>query len=753
MRKLAWGTLSFAASILVTHYVLPSAWRYTAVAVLLVLAVVGGVLTKEQIRTGVLLVCIFSAFGVVRYDIHQNVKLKPTNDVIDKTHEINGMVIAYPDEYDSYSRLTVYLQTEGLPETKVALYAYGGKSGELTPGDVITAKVKFSSATIVSGEKNDSYIAKGIYLRGYIKDELRVVGRWDKSFLFTPLYLSETIRTIIAAYTPNRTAELLSALVTGDKTELYEDVSIYNSLSKAGISHMVAVSGMHIAFLLGLVMMLMGRHRGWLFAIVAIALFCLMTGLSPSALRAFFMQSIYLMAPIFRREPDGITSVSFALFILLLVNPFSVASLSLQMSFLAMAGILLLTPRIFAWFRKKGECFSGKWARVYQVIIVSFSTSLGVTVCTAPLCVYRFAYLSLLSPLTNLLILWLIPYCFAGGFLLCLVSMVSESAAGMIGHLLTWAVEFIYLVADSISKLPFAAVYLPGRIFLCWFIFAYALLTITYVSKGEKLYRPLLPTILVVGSLLLSSVGVSMYYRGGTTIGAVDVGQGQCIVLLDGDKTVMIDCGGDYDSGDRAADWLYCHGRNKIDKLVLTHFDEDHVNGVIELLNVIPVQQLIYTRYGLSVEKNDLLTEIATNAMRNGTQLTEIDDTKVHRWGDTILNYYVSSHSSTNDGIIVLAQIGTFDLLVTGDATKKAERILIEEHGLPDGECLVVGHHGSDSSTGVKLLDTFRPEYAIVSCGYNTYGHPTDEVLDRLEDRNVIIYRTDRLGSIEIKVR
>jgi len=752
MRKLAWAALSFTAAVFLSHYVIPSEYRVYVMAMLAAIALFGGLLLRDRRRMGILLICIFGILGILRYELQVQQKLEPSNALNGTVCEITAIVTEFPTQYDTYSKITVRLTTEGLPKSKAVFYDYSDDC-DLSPGDLICGSVQFTSATVASGEETDTYISKGIYLRGYLKSELTVIGRWWGSWLFAPAYLAQWIRDTIDRYVPMRAAVFMKALLTGDKTALYDQPQLYHILSKAGIAHIVAVSGMHILFLTGLVLMIAGNRRGRILSIMMIALFAVMTGLSPSVMRAMFMQLLYLLAPILRREPDSISSVSFALLILLLINPFAAASVSLQLSFAAVFGIILITPRMMIWLVDKGENLSGWGKKAYIFVSSSLSASLGATILTAPLCAYYFGYVSLLAPLTNLLILWLVPFCFGGGFLICIVSCMQMKIAGMLGMILSWMVEFIYWAAGIIAKSPLAAAYLPTKLLAFWFAIVYLLFAVSYLRKGNKAYRPLLPACVAIITLFAMMIGVIQYYRNRTTIAAIDVGQGQSIVVMDGDSTVMIDCGGTYDAGQRAADWMYSHGRYNIDMLILTHYDTDHVNGVSDLMTRIPITQILCSGMDLSEHESAAFEEITAQAGMYQTKVTCISETVQFRMEDMIITAYLLEKTSDNDGIIVLTQIGDYDLLVTGDADLEQELKLLVADTLPDGECIVAGHHGSAKSTGMPILDVFDPETAIISCGYNSYGHPTQEVLDRLEERNVIVYRTDELGSIEIKVR
>jgi competence protein ComEC len=193
----------------------------------------------------------------------------------------------------------------------------------------------------------------------------------------------------------------------------------------------LAVSGMHCGFLLGLIRLLAGRHRRRLVAACAVGvliLYALLTGASPSVLRACVMLILLVAAPLFGRERDGPTSLAAALMLILLANPFAACSISLQLSFAAVAGILFLSPRLYRMLlgrRKRGKVFS--------LIAASFSATMGALIFTVPLSAFYFGTLVLISPVSNLLCLWAATAVFIGAMMSVLVSIICWPLAMALG--------------------------------------------------------------------------------------------------------------------------------------------------------------------------------------------------------------------------------------------------------------------------------------------------------------------------------
>ncbi len=751
MRKLTWAVLAYTLTVLLMHYLQLVSAVYIIAPISIAAAIIACVILRDKLRIGVLISALFVLLGVVRYEIHYNQTVAKFEDYIGSECRITAEVCEYPFIYEDSVKYTVKLDTDLLPKVKAIVYDYTTTETELRPGDRFRATIILNSALLSSGEATNDYVSKGIYVRGYVIDEVKVVSAGNR-LKYAPIYLAETIRNTIAEYMPQRSYAFLAALMTGDKTALYDDVELSNTLSRAGLSHIVAVSGMHVSFVIAMAMLLFGHRRGWLVSVVFIVLFAIMTGMSPSVLRAVFMQSLFLLAPVLRREADGITSVCFALLILLILNPFSVSSIGLQLSFLAMMGIIIVTPRAVEWFERKCPFADDRLITVYRFISVSLSSSLGATIFTAPLCAYYFGNISVMAPLTNLLVLWIVPICFAGGFLLCVIDAMIPVLASIVAFLLNACISFVFSIAEWITSFSIAAIYLPQSLMLLWFVGVYGIICIMFLFRKNGLYRPLIPIVSAVLGLVILTAWVQRD-NAGMTVSAIDVGHGQCIAVLDCDKTLMVDCGGNFDSAETAARWLYSHGRKEIDALILSHFDEDHVNDVADLMLRIPVDEIIYCGNNITQDELPLLHEIRQIAEKTNTKLRLVNTEADFDLGSLFIRVKAIEGDHSNDGLITYLQSGSYELLVMGDAGFDAEAQLLRSPWIHEVDCLVVGHHGSVYSTGEALLERIQPKVAMISCGFNTYGHPSEEVLDRLARNNVVIYRTDQMGTIEIKVR
>ncbi len=232
----------------------------------------------------------------------------------------------------------------------------------------------------------------------------------------------------------------------------------------------------------------------------------------------------------------------------------------------------------------------------------------------------------------------------------------------------------------------------------------------------------------------------------------LDVGQGQSVVVSSGNGTAVVDCGSSSGkaAGDIVTQYLQSRGRTSIDLLILTHFHSDHVSGVIELLERTHVSAIVIP--APSIDESTISGEILELASDKGIAVVEVNDDLLVSLNDAVITLYapVGDEDENERGLSILCSENGFDALITGDMNAENERGLLDAAQLPDIELLVVGHHGSKYSTSDELLHTVSPETAIISVGYNTYGHPSQETLQKLALNGIMVYRTDEDGSVTI---
>ena len=753
MRILAVFSLALSAAVFAANYALPAA---ALLPLALTFALMGAALLlfrRKWLRGAELaLFGLAAGFGV--FLVKYNAVTLPCRALDGQKMTVHAYLRDYPDDCGSYYRAEVRLTDKDIPSVNAILYVNDLSLSGGRPGQIIEADVRLHSADVRYGKEYDRYNARDIFLTASA-GTVSFTGESRSGVTIAAAKIRAAALKQIDEFYGGREGAFLKALLLGDKSALYEDTELYNALADAGIMHAAAVSGMHVAFLAGLLVILFGAGR--CAAIASIALvwaFVLITGASPSAVRAGFMQSLLLLAPVFRRENDPVTSLSAVLAMVLIKNPYAACSLSLQLSFGAMAGILCFGGKIYTAMIGNTDGLAGRILK-YPAGIVS--ASLAVTVLTLPLTAIYFGYVPLLAPLTNVLTMWALSFCFCTGFTGVLLSFVFAPFGRLAALAVSLAEKYIFAVVGFVSDIPFAVVYLTDKVMTVWMIASFIILTVYLLSRLTPRMK-LLASLVSVTALLfaLHAVTALSYSADKCSFAAVDVGQGQSIAVISGESCVVIDCGGGGKSsgaGQITAAHLLSRGRRRIDALVLTHLHSDHVNGAVTLMAKTDVKRLILPRD--TACEGDAFSEITEAAQRGGTELVFIDEDTEMKFGGIDLTLYAPRDKGGANESCLMCRVGAFgkDMLVTADAPISAENALVDTADLGGIEYIIAGHHGSRRSSGGRLLEAAGGETAIISVGYNSYGHPTNETLARLAAYGYNIFRTDLNGTVEIRIR
>lgn len=769
MRKLAWFTGGFAAVCLLGCYgpagcLLPcaaGAGAFFLLSLILWLAVrrrpSRGTLFAAARRA--LALCLGGLLAAGWFWSWTALFRAPAETLAGQTCSLTGTVTSYP-RATSIGGWSMALTLDGGPTAPDLMLYAPADWGNLLPGDRVRFTARLKSSGLLYGEETTYYTAKGIFLLAYCDDPPEwVETSGETSPRFWPARCARALKDSLSALPDSETAPLAAAVTTGDKDGLSEEMR--SALNRSGAAHTVVVSGMHISFLVAAALTLTRHRRRTAILFVPLLLFyAFMAGGTPSALRAVIMQAVFLAAPIFRRENDPPTSLGFALLILLLADPYAAGSVSLQLSFASAAGILLVLPplsrRMLRPIKAFRQAHPGKgWAVPYllcRAAVVSFAASLGAMLFASPLLCLYFRQVSLLFPLTNLLILWAVSLFFLLSLLAGTLGVFLPGAAAVPGFAAGLFGRYIIRVVTALGQWKFAAVDTGNFYYLLCFLAVYLFLAAGLLFRRDRLRLPI-----PLGCLALLLCAALVFSRhpvySALTVTALDVGQGSSTAFFSAGQTCLVDCGGSGgNAGDTAADCFASMGVDRLDLLVLTHFDADHFNGVAQLFARMDIDQVaipdVEAAYGR-------MEELLALAEAEGAIVTYVTEEMELPLGESTLTLYppLGSGTSNEEGLFVLCSAGDFDVLITGDADSFVENMLLKYYNIPDIELLLAGHHGSAGSTSEALLDALRPELAVISVGYNTYGHPAPQTLERLEARGVTIYRTDTMGSVTIEAR
>ena len=732
MRKLMWFTIGFGLACGLGVWVLSA----NAVVVSLVAATVLAVLSRKFDQKRLLLIFAGCALGLCWYLGFMKLYLIPAQALDGLTEHITVTAVSHSYATDYGVGVDGEFTLDGKTR-KIRVYVNGVE--EINPGDVIEGDFNFRY-TAPDGMRDPTYHAgDGILFIGYPRGpaEVRVAAEETLTHVF--LSLNYTIGKRLTAIFPRRTEAFAKALLLGDDFDLDYETDMAFKLS--GIRHIIAVSGLHVAMLYTIVRFF-SLNRRWLTALIGyplLYLFALAAGFTPSVSRACIMVGLMMLAQLINREYDSPTALSFAGLVMLLENPLVITSISFQMSFACVAGIQLFDAPISAWLTGKlGEAKGkGIGARLKRWFISSVSISLSAICLTTPISAYYFGTVSLVGVLTNLLTLWAVSLSFYGIVAALAVSLVWFPGAVVIGNMASAAMDYVTAVAKLLSGFPLAAVYTKSAYIVLWLIFVYILLTVFYLSRNR--YPLVLLCCAVMGLCLALCLSWTHWRFSDTHLTALDVGQGQCLILHTDGNTFLIDCGGSNDkiAANAAADTLLSRGVTKLDGIILTHGDRDHAGGLPFLLSLIDTEFIMLpVTSGESFRGQNVITveEDLTITTESG---------KITVFGPTF------SPDSNENSLCVLFERENCAILITGDRSRVGEMLLMHEHTLPEVDLLMAGHHGSKNSTSEELLTNLSPETVFISVGrQNAYGHPSEETLSRLKAFGCTVYRTDLHGNL-----
>ncbi len=598
---------------------------------------------------------------------------------------------------------------------------------------------------------------------------------------------------------PEEPAAVLAAMLLGDKSMLDEELRM--TYQAAAVYHIVSISGMHITFLgLAVFRMLLllfcaaGRKEpdrrqrirmtvcAAAGAAAAMGLFCVFAGSPVSAVRAWIMFAVLLGAKVTRRTYDSLSALSLAGILLLLENPGYLFYTGFQLSAAAVLSIALIYPVLTDLLPDRFHLERSRRMQAAKQLLQAVFLWLAVTIGILPVLAWNYYEIPLLGLPVSLIAAPLLGYLLVLGFAGLAAGLLHPAA----GHIMLCpaglAVRFLNGFASLVQRVPFS-VWVCGRPALWQIILYYYLLGISCLllkragrsrDAERKTHRYRKGICLAVALLEILTGAVCLSYRVPAvfSLTMLDVGQGDGLVLSVSSgkafsrETVFLSDGGSSDVRGvgryRILPYLKQRGISRIEGIFVSHPDDDHENGVEELLRMAAegggpdIGCLLLPEWMREDPAAEDLLRLSAEAAVPVRWLSEGD--RICISGHTpsveirVLHPLVSGGAREgNAGSLVLAvSYGSFSALLTGDLEGEGEEDVIPY--LSDISCLKAAHHGSRFSTGDRFLSGTKPELALISCGAdNRYGHPHDELLERLQASGADIKRTDRDGAVTVE--
>ena len=562
-------------------------------------------------------------------------------------------------------------------------------------------------------------------------------------------------------------SSLLGSIVFGSQASPLSD-ELQDNYRTAGVIHLLVVSGTQVSIILASVLAVCGYFgfSGTIRLItvtLANLMFTVMVGAGPSIVRAAVMCEAALIAKAFERENDFYNSLAISAFVLLVLNPLNLFDIGFQLSFMATWALFYIAPAIEEQIVKYvPACLSG-----------TVAISIAPTIATTPIIFYNFGQISFVSIISNFMIVPWVEITVILGFVSTIIGLVFLPIAYVLNNTLTLILAMLNGVIYLFSGFPFACRYFTPPGLLVILIYYIILVGGIEMLKGRLKVRPGKAAIFLFLLLCIALLsGISSHAAGDLVVTFIDVGQGDSVLIESpsGHKA-LIDGGGRQENASSRlikkedpvgksiiVPFLRKKGINELDLVILTHPHDDHVAGLPYVLEKIKVDMVLdsgqphtsrgYYRFLKLIEQKNIPYKLA----RTG-QIIDL--------GAGVKGYILHPSQSlisgtasdpNNNSIVMKLDHGKTSFLFMGDAGFEGEaRILSKGYSLIS-DVLKVGHHGSMTSTSVKLLESVRPKYAVISVGAkNKFGHPSPETLRRLENFGVKVLRTDLNGAIIFK--
>lgn len=696
--------------------------------------------------------------GAVDFTIYSYLN-KPV-DIAPGEYIIQGKIIE-KTEYDTSKKYILKTISFGRKNAKMILYC----KKELDYGDIVNLRGKiscFKGVRIPYGLNRKVFYDR-IGISGFIKNpvEIEVLDKRKGSWFYQKIVYNfkEKIDSFLNKHFNKTHSAVLSGLILGEKEKI--DSEIIDNFRKTGLAHILAISGLHTGFvfliLLILAQLLRLRHNYNYFLIISgLIFYAILTGLKPSVVRASLFLLLFIGAKILQRRQDSLNTLGAAAFLILIFDPVCLFSVSFQLSFAAVLGII-----IFARFFKTANLIKNEKSLIKRFlkkyILLTAIISISVTIAIAPVQGYYFNQIPITGILLNILIIPLTGIIVSLGIFVVLAGLLLSITIPQFTVSLMFFIEVLIKTASFSAEHLYVSIPVSRPDFIYLILAEAAIIGILYFIYTKK-YNLIIITLIVSLNALLY-VSIYKNYDRKCEILFFDVGQGDSALISTPDGTnILIDTGinfcptfYDYHRFFRA------RGIREIDFLILSHRHSDHTGQAPKILENIKVNQIL----SLPLErKYRISAKILSLIESKNIQINSITSGDIKSDGDNWRIYFVHPDTSgiknikneNNRSIVFKFVYKNLSILFTGDIENKIQKRLLSYGDFLESTILKFPHHGSFTSGNHDFLRLVNPEFTTISVGEeNRFGFPSDSVLRILNNMNTKTYRTDINGSIIFK--
>lgn len=611
---------------------------------------------------------------------------------------------------------------------------------KLEYGSIIKINAQYTEATRdrnYGGFNYKTYLCtKKIYGIFNVEDVEIVKNGSDNIIIKLRKYIKSKLREKLK----KENSELAISLIVGDRSHISSEVE--DNFKKANLMHMLAISGAHFSYVILIATFISNRlqHKrlGQLIQIIAIIFFMNLTGNTASVVRAGIMSILLIGSSICKRQNDSLNNIAISAIIQIINNPYIIFDSGFMLSYSGVLGIIL-------FYKKISE----------HIHFKSIALTISANIFIIPIMIYNFHTISGSFIISNICASWLL------GIIIILEFISLCIPIKLLYMILDLLIMMLRKIAEICANIPFAQMYVP-RYAIFFVIVIYILIFCRKLKCRKYVY-----SFLTIGVSILLIVNFTDVYQDRMRINFIDVGQGDsCLIRYKG-TNIMIDSGGSlsknkdgksYDIGENVLNnYLLNRGITRLDYIMASHFDEDHSQGFVFLLKNMKVKNVIISE---QYKTSSIYEQFKQICKKQNIQIIYVksgDEIRIKDLAFKILHpkskeNQISENPLNNNAIVCMVKYKNRRILFTGDIEKVAENEMVKEYtnGLK-ADILKVGHHGSKTSTTKEFLDLINPSVALIGVGQNNkFGHPNEDVIKRLEEKNIQIYRTDEMGEISV---
>lgn len=572
-------------------------------------------------------------------------------------------------------------------------------------------------------------------------------------------WIQNNILEVLERLLPKEQLGILLGMMIGDTSYISEEIKL--AFQNSGITHLLAVSGSNVTYVILVTKFLFQKIVGKSFSngitIFMIILFVLISGASPSVVRAGLMAILLILSEILARAPNIYSTVATTAFIILLFNPFILCDVGFILSFGGTLGILFFNQVIQ---EKINQTFP---SLIDKPILKSFVDMLSVTLAAqiflVPIMCFYFNQISFISIITNLIVGPFTGIITVLGITMYFLGNIYFPIAQILSYSMYYLISFLIFISNLCSNVPYGNILVSTPSILEIILYYFVLYQVFSKKENRSKKHTAYIKILII-LLSIIEAFVLILPASDLKLNMIDVGQGDSILIqtIHG-KNILVDGGGsensDYDVGEKVlVPYLLDQTNGVIDCMIISHFHEDHVEGCISVLEKLKVKQIII---GIQPKMTNLYQEVLKIAKEKQIPIITLVTGDCFSIDGLVIEVLYPNKNLeiledlNNNSVVLKMTYGEVSILISGDIEKEAEEKILDKN--IDVDILKVAHHGSKTSSINEFLERVRPKLALISVGEdNKFGHPNDEVLKRLEDKNIKIFRTDEMGEIILKI-